>query len=337
MSATSSLDLGRVVRADLGAETVLERRDDAAAVGVVLGVGRRDEQQVERQPQRVAADLDVALLEHVEERDLDALGEVGQLVEAEDAAVGARDEAVVHRLGVAERAALRHLDRVDVADEVADARVGRRELLGVALARGAASATGRSSPSSAASRRQRTHDGCVRVVADLAALDDRAPLVEQARERAHEAGLALAALAEQDEVVSGEQRRLELGQHGLLEADHARGRRPRRPAAGPARFSRISLLTLRWTWPEARSSPRVVAPVSGWVIASRYVRLPTLSKGAYAVRCPGSRSRPCSEAPTPTSPAGWGWVLSWTRTLSDGSVSWPRSCRPGSRAPPMTR
>ena len=66
------------------------------------------------------------------------------------------------------------------------------------------------------------HDGPVRVIADLAALDDRAPLVEQPAEGAHEAGLALAALAEQHEVVAGEQGRLELGQDGLVEADHAR-------------------------------------------------------------------------------------------------------------------
>ena len=119
--------------ADLGAEAVLERGDDAAAVGVVLGVGAGDEQQVQRQPQHVAADLDVALLEHVEQRDLDPLGEVGQLVDGEDAAVGARDEPEVDRLGVAQGAALGDLDRVDVADEVADGRVGRRELLGVAV------------------------------------------------------------------------------------------------------------------------------------------------------------------------------------------------------------
>ena len=122
------------MRADLGAEAVLERRDDAAAVGVVLGVGAGDEQQVQRQPQRVAADLDVALLQHVEQRDLDALGEVGQLVDGEDAAVGARHQAVVHGLGVAEGAALGHLDRVDVADQVADAGVRRGQLLAVPLA-----------------------------------------------------------------------------------------------------------------------------------------------------------------------------------------------------------
>ena len=66
------------------------------------------------------------------------------------------------------------------------------------------------------------HDGTQRVVADLAARDDGAPLVEQPAEGAHEAGLALPSLSEQHEVVAGEQRRLELRQHRLVEADHAR-------------------------------------------------------------------------------------------------------------------
>ena len=109
------------MRAHLGAEAVLERRDDPAAVGVVLRVGAGHHEQVERQPQLVAAHLDVPLLQHVEQRDLDALGQVGQLVHREDAAVGAGHEAVVHRFRVAQRPALGHLDRVDVADQVADA------------------------------------------------------------------------------------------------------------------------------------------------------------------------------------------------------------------------
>ena len=126
--------LERVVGAHLGAEAVLERGDDPAAVGVVLGVGAGHQQQVQRQPHPVAADLDVALLQHVEQRDLDPLGEVGQLVDAEDAAVGARHQAVVHGLRVAEGAALGDLDRVDVADEVADAGVRGGQLLAVPLA-----------------------------------------------------------------------------------------------------------------------------------------------------------------------------------------------------------
>ena len=127
------VDLERVVRADLGAEAVLQRRDDAAAVGVVLGVGRREQHDVERQADLVAADLDVALLEHVEQADLDALGEVGQLVDGEDAAVGARHQAVVQRELVGEVAALGDLDRVDLADEVGDGGVGGGQLLAVAV------------------------------------------------------------------------------------------------------------------------------------------------------------------------------------------------------------
>ena len=52
-------------------------------VRVVLGVGRGDQHHVERQAELVAPDLDVALLQHVEETDLDPLGEVRQLVDGE--------------------------------------------------------------------------------------------------------------------------------------------------------------------------------------------------------------------------------------------------------------
>ena len=47
------------------------------------------------------------------------------------------------------------------------------------------------------------------------------PLVEQADQGADQPGLALAALAEQDHVVAGEQGPLDLGEHGLVEADDA--------------------------------------------------------------------------------------------------------------------
>ena len=67
MIAISSSMRARVVGPDLRPEAVLERRDDASAAGVVLGVGAGDHEQVERQAQGVAAHLDVALLEHVEQ------------------------------------------------------------------------------------------------------------------------------------------------------------------------------------------------------------------------------------------------------------------------------
>ena len=144
----------------------------------------------------------------------------GSSFEPEDPAVGARDEAVVHRLGVAEGAALGHLDRVDVADEVADAGVGGGQLLGVALAavppgeRQLVADLAEQAPAPGALRRQR-------VVVDLAAGDGGAPLVQQLHQGAHQPGLALAALAEQHQVVAGEQGALELGQDGVVEADDA--------------------------------------------------------------------------------------------------------------------
>jgi hypothetical protein len=80
------------VGADLGAVAVLERGDDPAAVGVVLGVGRGDDEDVERQADLVAADLTSRSSMMLRQADLDPLGEVRQLVEAEDAAVGPRDQ-----------------------------------------------------------------------------------------------------------------------------------------------------------------------------------------------------------------------------------------------------
>src|SRR6185437_10821312 len=210
----------RVMGADLRAEPVLERRDDASPVGVVLRVRAGHEQHVERQPQGVAADADVALLEHVEQRHLDPLGQVGQLVQGKDATVGPGDQAEVNGLRVAQGASLGHLDRVDVADQVADAGVRGGELLAVPLVpvppadgqfvtqlggEAAAPRTGR----------------LVRVVVDLAALDRGRPLVEQAAQGADQPGLTLAALAEQDDVVPGDQGALEVRQDGLAEPDDA--------------------------------------------------------------------------------------------------------------------
>src|SRR5439155_3674038 len=64
---------------------------------------------------------------------LDLPREVGQLVDREHAAVGARQQPEVHRQLVREQMpAARGLDRVDVPDDVGDRDVGGRELLHVA-------------------------------------------------------------------------------------------------------------------------------------------------------------------------------------------------------------
>jgi len=120
-----------------------------------------------------------------------------------------RDEAVGDGFRVTQTPPLGHLDGVDVTDEVGDAGVGRRQLLEVALAavlpgdrqvvagiRGPADRLGR--------------DRRVRVLAQLRARDDGRPLVQQTDQTAQQTGLALAAFAEQHDVVTGDQRALQL-------------------------------------------------------------------------------------------------------------------------------
>src|SRR6266576_2393315 len=140
------IEVARVVRADLRPETVLKRRDDAPAVRVILGIGAGDDVDVDRQAQLEAAHLHVALLDQVQQADLDPLGEVGQLVDGEDAAIRARDETVMDGQLIGQVLALGDPDAVD--------------LCGDAVTAGAA-------------------DWGIGIVIDLAALDHRDLLVEQ--------------------------------------------------------------------------------------------------------------------------------------------------------------
>ena len=97
-------------------------------------MAREDDGYVERQTDGVALNLHIAFLHDVEERDLDLAGEVGQLVDGEDAAVGARQQAVVHgELGAEVLVRARGFDGVDVADEVGYGDVGSGQLFYVAL------------------------------------------------------------------------------------------------------------------------------------------------------------------------------------------------------------
>ena len=131
-----------------------------------------------------------------------------------------RHEAVVDGELVGEVAALGDLDGVDFADEVGDRGVGGRELFAEAaiavhpVDRRVVAALG---DEVAGVRRH----GIERVVVDLAALDDRHPLIEQSHEPADDARLGLAALTEEHDVVPREQRVRELRDHGVVVSDHA--------------------------------------------------------------------------------------------------------------------
>ena len=85
------------MRADFAADAVLERRDDFSARRIVFGIGGEYQHQVERQTHRVALNLHVAFLHDVEQANLNFAGQVGQFIDGENAAVGARQQAVVDR------------------------------------------------------------------------------------------------------------------------------------------------------------------------------------------------------------------------------------------------
>src|SRR6202042_495287 len=105
------------VGADLTADAVLERRDDFASGGVVLGVRREDQHHVDGQANGVTLNLDIAFLHDVEKTDLNLTGEVRQFVDSENAAVSARKESVVDGEFIADvLAATGCFDGIDVAD-----------------------------------------------------------------------------------------------------------------------------------------------------------------------------------------------------------------------------
>ena len=137
----------------------------------------------------------------VEQADLDLAGEVGQLVDREDAAVGARHEPVVDGQLVREPASRRRrLDRIDVADHVGDGHVRRREFLDIA--HGAIEPRdGQVVSLLADAGAARGADRGERIVVDVAVRHDRDRLVEQLRQSPDQPRLRLAAQAQQHEVV----------------------------------------------------------------------------------------------------------------------------------------
>ena len=86
----------RIVRTDLRADAILERRHNLAARRVVLGIGTEHQRYIQSQPHRIAFDLHVAFLHDVEQRHLDLGGKVGQLVDGKNTPVGARQQSIMH-------------------------------------------------------------------------------------------------------------------------------------------------------------------------------------------------------------------------------------------------
>ncbi len=213
-------ELARVVGANLRAKTVLKWGHDAAAVGVVFGVGGCHDEHIERQSHLVPANLHIPLFHDVQHPDLYPFREIGELVQGENTAVRAGDHPVVDRQLIRQVATLGYTDRVHFADEIGDSDVRGGKLLAVtAVATEPLDGRG-----IALLIYFLLADGADRVegiVVDLAALDNGHVLVEQVDQRPGDACLGLAPLAQEDDVLPGEDRVLNLGNDGILIANDA--------------------------------------------------------------------------------------------------------------------
>src|SRR6185437_10420776 len=120
---------------DLAFDTVLQRGDDRAAVGIVFGVGGKHEQHIQRHAQFETPDLDIAFFQDIEKRHLYPRLQIGDLVDDEDAAVAFWDDTEMDHLFIGEgEPQIGSLDWIDVSDEVGYADVRRRQLFSIPLA-----------------------------------------------------------------------------------------------------------------------------------------------------------------------------------------------------------
>src|SRR5262249_2865251 len=91
------IERGGIVSADFAADAVFQRRDDLAAGSIVFGVCGEDQREIKWKANGVAFDLHISFLHDVEEANLNFAGEIGKLIDGEDAPVGSREQAVVNR------------------------------------------------------------------------------------------------------------------------------------------------------------------------------------------------------------------------------------------------
>ena len=114
------------------ADAVLQLRNHLAAAIERRRIGGEQQQHVDVEADRIAADLHVALFEDVEQADLHQFVQLGQFVHGENAAVHARNQPEMQRLFGRHARAAGQLRGIDFADDVGELGAGG-EPLGIAV------------------------------------------------------------------------------------------------------------------------------------------------------------------------------------------------------------
>src|SRR5712664_3867055 len=183
----SFLDARGIMGANFRADAVFQRRDDFSARRVIFRIRGKNEQDVERKSQRIAFNLNVPFLHDVEKADLNFSGEVGEFIDGENAAIGAREKPVVNGEFVGEvPASPRRADGIHITNNVSHGDVGSSEFFDETIfagypGDGSIVAFGGDFFAADAA------DWLERIVVDFAACHDRHLRIEQAGESAKNA------------------------------------------------------------------------------------------------------------------------------------------------------
>ncbi len=193
-----------IMRADLRSDAVFQRGNDFSARRVVFRVGAENQREVERQTNRISLNLHVTFLHDVEQSNLNLSGKVWKFIDSEDAAIGAGKQAIVNRQFARELVSTAsRFDGVDVANQIGNGHIGRRQFLDIALVgseigdRGVVTEACDFIAATAADRR-------VRIVVNLASREVRHLRIEQGRQRAQDAAFRLSSQSEKNEIVARE-------------------------------------------------------------------------------------------------------------------------------------
>ena len=209
----------RIMRTNLRADAVLQGSDNLSARRVVLRVGRKDQRHVQRQADREPLNLDIAFLHDVEQPYLNFPGQVRQLIDGKNAAIGPGKQAEVDVQFIGKLVpASRRLDGIDVPDHVGDGHVRCGQFLHITKLPGKKSHR-RGIAFLCQQQVAGPADGRIGIVVDFTPCQYGQLLIEQAGEGPQDAALGLPAQPQQDEVVTREDGVDNLRNHRIVVSD----------------------------------------------------------------------------------------------------------------------
>ena len=217
----SGVTFVRIVSADQAADAVFELGDNFAAAVVGGGVCREEDHDIEIKLDGVAANLDIAFFEDVEESDLDEFIEFREFVHGEKAAVHAWDQSKVEGLFGGHAGAGSEPGGIDFSDDICEASSGC-ESFGISLFAGPPAdgdlVCGHFGDAAASLR----GNWFVGIFVDWAVREVKVGKegIEESGEHPHDAAFALSFFAEEEDVVAGEKCEADIGDDGVFVADH---------------------------------------------------------------------------------------------------------------------